>query len=29
MHFSRIDGEVDALQNFTIANSGVQIFNFE
>jgi hypothetical protein len=29
MHLSRIDGEIDALQNFTIANSGVQIFDFE
>ena len=29
MHFTGVDGEVDALQNFTIANFGVQIFDFE
>ena len=29
MHFTGVHGEVDALQNFTIANFGVQIFDFE
>ena len=29
VHFAGIHGEVDALQNFAIANRGVQIFNFE
>jgi hypothetical protein len=24
-----VDGEADALENFTIANFGVQIFDFE
>ncbi len=27
--FTGVHGEVDALQNFTIANFGVQIFDFE
>jgi len=27
--FARVDGEVDALENFAFANFGVQIFDFE
>jgi hypothetical protein len=29
MHFTGVHGEIDALENFTIANFGVQIFDFE
>jgi hypothetical protein len=29
VHFTGVHGEIDALENFAIANFGVQIFDFE
>ena len=29
VHFARVDGEVDALENFAVANRRVQVFDFE